>query len=626
MNALIDLCVRRSRAVVVALLVILAAGFLTYRALPKEMEPDIDFPYVSIEVRLEGVSAEDAERLVVRPLEQQLRNIEGIKEMLSSATEGRGSVTLEFEPEISVAAALQEVREKVDLAQAELPVDAEEPRIAEVKFSRFDPMLVINLKGQVPERALNRISRGLKDRIEGVSGVLEVTLVGIREELLEIIVDPVAMESYDLSPADVLNFVQRNNRLVAAGALQGESGRFSIKVPGVIETPEDVLNLPMKVEDERVVHFRDIATVRRTFKDAESYARLDGEPAVAMEVVQRNGANMLDTVAAVKAVLEEARQVLPPGVSLILSRDKSVYVQENVSQLVNDVATAVILVVIVLIGILGLQNALLAGITIPASFCAAFLLLSSFGFTLNMVVFFGLIMAVGMVVDGAIVVVELADRRMAEGLDRTAAYAEAAKRMAWPIFSSIAATIVAFLPLVFWPGLIGNFLKFLPIVLIFTLLASLVIAMFFVPALGALFGKAGHVDEKARHDLVAAESGELSGIGGWTGRYIGAVRVALGRPWVTVATLSSVLVLIYIAYAFLGRGLSMFPAVDPQQGSVDIRARGDLSTTEKDRLVRLVEERVYGVPGIASIYVRTGAANRGAAPDQIGSLRLNFAD
>ena len=382
----------------------------------------------------------------------------------------------------------------------------------------------------------------------------------------------------------------------------------------------------MKVEGDRVVHFRDIATVRRTFKDADSYARLDGEPAVALEIVQRNGVNMLATVAAVKAVIEEARKSLPPGVSLILSRDKSVYVEENVSQLVNDVATAVILVVIVLIGILGLQNALLAGITIPASFCAAFLLLSIFGFTLNMVVFFGLIMAVGMVVDGAIVVVELADRRMAEGLERGTAYAEAAKRMAWPIFSSIAATIVAFLPLVFWPGLIGNFLKYLPIVLIFTLLASLIIAMFFVPALGSIFGKAGHADEKARRDLVAAETGDLASIGGWTGRYLGAVRVALGRPWVTVATLSSVLVLIYIAYAFLGRGLSMFPAVDPQQGSVDIRARGDLSTTEKDRLVRLVEERVYGVPGIASIYVRTGAANRGAAPDQIGSLRLNFTD
>jgi len=625
-NALIDLCVERSRAVMVALLVILLAGVATYRAMPKEMEPDIEFPYVSVDVALEGVSAEDAERLLVRPIEQQIRNVEGIKEMLGSATEGRGSVTLEFEPEVNIDQALQDVRDRVDLARPELPADAKEPRVSEVKFSRFDPMLVINLRGAVPERTLNRISRAVRERILSVAGVLEVNLIGIREELLEITVDPVAMESYGLSPADVLNFVQRNNRLVAAGAMQSDTGRFAIKVPGVIENAEDVLELPMKVSGDRVVHFRDIATVRRTFKDAESYARLNGEPAVGMEVVQRTGANMLTTVAAVKKVLEEAARDLPPGVSLVLSRDKSVYVQENVSQLVNDVSIAVILVVIVLIGILGLQNALLAGITIPASFAAAFLLLNLFGYTLNMVVFFGLIMAVGMVVDGAIVVVELADRRMAEGLDRTRAYAEAAKRMAWPIFSSIAATIVAFLPLVFWPGLIGNFLKTLPIVLIFTLLASLVIAMFFVPALGALFGRSGHASEGARLALVAAESGDLDSIGGLTGRYLRVVRRALARPGLTVATLSGVLVAIYVAYGFLGRGLSMFPSVDPQQGSVDIRARGDLSTMEKDRLVRQVEQRIYGVEGIESIYVRSGTANRGAASDQIGSIRLNFAD
>lgn len=292
MNALIDLCVERSRAVMVALLVILLAGVATYRAMPKEMEPDIEFPYVSVDVALEGVSAEDAERLLVRPIEQQIRNVEGIKEMLGSATEGRGSVTLEFEPEVNIDQALQDVRDRVDLARPELPADAKEPRVSEVKFSRFDPMLVINLRGAVPERTLNRISRAVRERILSVAGVLEVNLIGIREELLEITVDPVAMESYGLSPADVLNFVQRNNRLVAAGAMQSDTGRFAIKVPGVIENAEDVLELPMKVSGDRVVHFRDIATVRRTFKDAESYARLNGEPAVGMEVVQRTGANI----------------------------------------------------------------------------------------------------------------------------------------------------------------------------------------------------------------------------------------------------------------------------------------------------------------------------------------------
>lgn len=624
MNALIDLCVARSRAVMVALVVLLIAGSMAYRSLPKEMEPDIDFPYISVEVFLEGISSQDSERLLVRPLEQQLRTVAGIKEMVASATENRAMITLEFEPEVNVNQALQDVRERVDQAKAKLPQDAEEPTVNEIKFSRFDPMLVINLGGNVPERAMNAVAKSLKDRLEGVDGVLEVELVGIRDEQLEIIIDPVAMESYGLSPADVLNFVQRNNRLVAAGSLQSEQGRFAVKVPGVIETPADLLSLPMKVDGDRVVRFRDIADVRRTFKDPQSYARLNALPAVGVNVVQRTGANMLDTVAAVKIAVEESRQNWPPGITLTYSRDKSVYVRNNINQLVNDVGVAVILVVICLIGILGMQNALLAGITIPGSFCAAFLLIAATGYTLNMIVFFALIMAVGLVVDGAIVVVELADRKMAEGMPRETAYAAAAKRMAWPIFASIGATMLAFLPLVFWPGLIGNFLKYLPIVLIFTLSASLIMAMFVVPALGAMIGRSGHLHEAAREQLNAAETGDLDSIRGWTGRYIRAVRFAIGKPLGTVAVLSALLVTIYIGYGVFGRGIVLFPTVDPDNGSVDIRARGDLSVQEKDRLVRQVEERVYGIDGVRSIYVFSGVSNRGTAPDQIGSIRLNF--
>lgn len=624
MNALIDLCVERSRAVMVALFVLLVAGAVAYRGIPKEAQPDVDFPYINVEVRLDGIAAEDSERLLVRPLEQQLRNLEGLKEMVASATENRGSVTLEFDPTVDVDKALTDVRERVDQAKAELPEDAREPTVNEIKFSQFDPMLVINLGGNLPERTMNAIARDLDERIRAVDGVLEVNLVGIREEVLEIVVNPLAMESYGLSPADVINFVERNNRLVAAGALQSEQGRFSVKVPGVIESPEDVLNLPMKVDGDRVVHFRDIAEVRRTFKDAESYARLNGEPAVGIRVVQRNGSNVLTVVEKVRAVVAEAEKGWPPGIILTYSRDKSVFVREDINQLVNDVVVAVLLVVICLIGILGLQNALLAGISIPGSFAAAFVLLSVTGLSMNMVVFFGLIMSVGLVVDGAIVVVELADRRMAEGLDRRHAYAEAAKRMAWPIFASIAATVVAFLPLVFWPGLIGNFLRYMPIVLIYTLSASLVLALLVVPALGAVFGRAGHLSAASRAQLMLAEDGDLSQLTGWTGRYVRAVQVAIVRPGLTVAGLTLLLGVIFAAYGTLGRGVTLFPVVDATQGSVDIRARGDLSTQEKDRLVRLVEQRVYGVPGVKSVYVSSGAPNKGAAPDQIGAISLNF--
>ncbi len=624
MKGLIEAATNRSRTAMIAFLVIIGAGIVSYNSIPKEAEPEIDIPFIYVEVRLEGVSPEDAERLLVRPLEQELRTVEGVKEMVSSGSENRATVTLEFEPEADVDKALTDVREKVDLAKSKLPTTAEEPRVMQVKFSRFDPMLVMLLNGDVPERTLQAISLQLQDDITSLTGVMEVNIVGTREELLEIIIDPLAMESYDLSPVEVLAFVENNNRLVAAGSMQSEQGRFAIKVPGVIESPEDVLELPIKVDQGRVVRFRDIATVRRTFKDSQGFARLNGKPAVAIEVVHRGKSNVLDTVDEVKEIVRQSSQHWPPGVTLTYSRDKSYYIKKNISTLINNVATAVVLVFIVLIGILGIQNALLVGISIPGSFCAAFFILSITGMTINMVVLFAMIMAVGMLVDGAIVVTELADRKMAEGIHRKIAYMEAAQRMAWPIIASTATTLAAFLPLIFWPGFTGKFLSYMPITLMYTLSASLLMALLFVPTMGSIFGKPGLFNERIRRDLLAAENGDMFTIGGYTGKYLHFLDKVLDRPWKTLGAITLLLIGLFAAYALFGKGIIMFPDIEPNNASIDIRARGDLSVQEKDKLVRQVEERIYGVDGIDYIYVKSGTTARGSAPDLIGSLRLNF--
>jgi multidrug efflux pump len=624
MKGLIEAATNRSRTAMIAFLVIIGAGIVSYNSIPKEAEPEIDIPFIYVEVRLEGVSPEDAERLLVRPLEQELRTVEGVKEMVSSGSENRATVTLEFEPEADVDKALTDVREKVDLAKSKLPTTAEEPRVMQVKFSRFDPMLVMLLNGDVPERTLQAISLQLQDDITSLTGVMEVNIVGTREELLEIIIDPLAMESYDLSPVEVLAFVENNNRLVAAGSMQSEQGRFAIKVPGVIESPEDVLELPIKVDQGRVVRFRDIATVRRTFKDSQGFARLNGKPAVAIEVVHRGKSNVLVTVDEVKEIVRQSSQHWPPGVTLTYSRDKSYYIKKNISTLINNVATAVVLVFIVLIGILGIQNALLVGISIPGSFCAAFFILSITGMTINMVVLFAMIMAVGMLVDGAIVVTELADRKMAEGIHRKVAYTEAAQRMAWPIIASTATTLAAFLPLIFWPGFTGKFLSYMPITLMYTLSASLLMALLFVPTMGSIFGKPGLFNERIRRDLLAAENGDMFTIGGYTGKYLRFLDKVLDRPWKTLGAITLLLIGLFAAYALFGKGIIMFPDIEPNNASIDIRARGDLSVQEKDKLVRQVEERIYGVDGIDYIYVKSGTTARGSAPDLIGSLRLNF--
>jgi multidrug efflux pump len=620
---IIEAAMSRSRTVILSLLVVLVGGLIAYNTIPKEAEPDIEIPIIHVHISHDGISPDDAERLLVRPMEQELRSIEGIKEMTASAFEGGANVTLEFDAGVNTDSALQDVREKVDKAKAKLPGDTDEPTVNEVKVSRFDPMLVLNLAGNIPERSLTKTAKDLKEKIEGLSGVLEVNLIGTREELMEVVVDPLAMESYGLDQAQIIRFVSLNNRLVAAGALHSSQGRFPVKVPGVFENAADVLDMPIKVVGERVVHFKDIAEVRRTYKDAESVARLNGKPAVAIEVVQRAGANIINTIDSIKALIAEEQKYWPAEIEIVASRDKSKDVNDMLSELQNSVLSAVLLVFIVIIGILGIRSALLVGVAIPGSFLMGIMIIGYFGITINMMVLFALIMAVGMLVDGAIVVTEMADRRMAEGESRYDAYSRAAIRMAWPIIASTCTTLAAFVPLAFWPGTSGEFMKYLPITLIAVLSSSLIMALLFVPTLGSIFGRTGANTEEARRNLAAAETGDLDSVTGITGSYIRILRRWLARPWLSVAGVSALLLSVYLAFGFFGKGIEYFPDVEQPFGMIDIRARGDLSTEEKDALVRQVEERVLGMPEIEYVYAKTGSNDRGAE-DQIGTLTLNY--
>jgi multidrug efflux pump len=616
----------RSRTVLLSLAVVLFAGITAYLTIPKEAEPDIEIPMIYVHITHDGISPEDGERLLVRPMEQELRTIEGIKEMTANAYEGGANVLIEFDAGINTDKALADVREKVDMAKAKLPNESDEPTVNEVKMSRFDPMLVLNLAGNVPERTLITIAKDLKEEIEGLAGVLEVNLVGVREELMEVIVDPLAMESYGLDQAQIINFVTLNNRLVAAGALQSDEGRFPVKVPGVFESPADVLNMPIKAVGERVVHFKDIAEVRRTYKDAESYARLNGKPALAIEVVQRARANVIETIDEIKALVAEEQAYWPAEIEVIASRDKSKDVNDMLTELQNSVLAAVLLVFIVIIGILGIRTALLVGVAIPGSFLMGILLIGSFGVTINMMVLFALIMAVGMLVDGAIVVTEMADRRMAEGESRFDAYSRAAIRMSWPIIASTCTTLAAFVPLALWPGTSGEFMKYLPITLIAVLAASLIMALIFVPTLGSIFGRTGATTPEMKRNLAAAETGDLNHVTGFTGTYVRLLRRSLKRPWRNVAAVTGLLLAVYAAFFVFGRGVEYFPEVEMPFGMVDIRARGDLSIDEMDELVRQVENRVLGMPEIENLYVKVGPGGDDAASDHIGSLTLNYVD
>ena len=626
MNALIAATVARARPVLLILVLILVAGSVAYITIPKEADPDVAIPILFVSIPHEGISPEDAERLLIRPMEKELRAIEGLKEMRATAREGSGSITLEFEAGFDSDKALDDVREKVDLAKVELPAGSDEPSVEEVNVALF-PVLVVTLYGAVPERTLVTQARDLRDKLEGLPGVLEADIAGDREDLMEVIIDPTRLEGYNQSQEDLFQIVARNNELVAAGALDTGHGRFSIKVPGLFESVEDVLELPIKVSDDTVITFQDVAVARRAFKDPTGFARVNGQPAVTLEISKRIGTNIIDTLAQVRALVEAEREHWPAGLQVNYSQDKSEDIRTMLKDLQNNVVAAVLLVMIVVIAALGLRTAGLVGIAIPGSFLAGILALGGFGLTINIVVLFALIMAVGMLVDGAIVVVELADRRMAEGLSPSAAYTQAAQRMAWPIIAATATTLAAFMPLLFWPGVVGEFMKYLPITLIATLSASLLMALIFVPTLGALIGRRAPDSERHSYSLQAAESGDLAAIQGLTGVYIRLLRTALRHPGKIVLAALAVLIGVYAAYGQFGRGIEFFPEVEPENAVLHIRTRGDLSVQERDVLVREVEARILDMKEFATVYARSGTQFRGeVGEDVIGLIQLEFVD
>jgi multidrug efflux pump len=632
MNALISAFVNRPRPVVSVMVLLLIAGMVSFVTIPKEAEPDITIPQMYINIAHEGISPEDAERMIIRPMETELRTIEGLKELRATASEGSGVIILEFEAGFDSEQALSDVREKVDLAKAELPTDSEEPFVQEINISEF-PILVVMLHGDLPERTLVSIARDLEDKIEGITGVLDAEIAGDREELLEIIVNPVALESYNLNYSDLINYVARNNRLVAAGALDTGQGRFSVKVPGVIEDLDDLLTMPVKTDNMRTVTFADIASVRRTYKDPQGFARLDGNKAVALEISKRSGSNIIEVVDAVKALVASEQQFWPENLKVTVTQDNSEQVRTMLNDLVNNVAIAVLLVMVVILGALGLRSAGLVGVSIPGSFLTGILVISLMGYSMNIVVLFSLIMAVGMLVDGAIVVVELAERNMENGYTPRLAFSEAAKRMSWPIIASTATTLAAFMPLIFWPGILGEFMKYLPITLLVTLTASLFMALLFVPTFGALLkGKQavpqeGAVLKAAEADILGEARDNLARAQGWSRTYLNVLKAALRHPWKVLGTAIVVLILTNVVYSTFGKGVEFFPEIEPEVAQLNIHARGDLSVIERDALVREVEQRILDMPEYESVYTRSGVRlGTDTAEDIIGRIQLQLVD
>ncbi|MFN3846476.1 MAG: efflux RND transporter permease subunit [Paracoccaceae bacterium] len=687
MTGIVDWAAARARMVVAFIILSVAAGVMAYVSLPKEGEPDIDIPALFVSVPFPGISAADSETLLVKVMEQELSGLDGLKKISGTAAEGYGGVALEFEFGWDKTKTIADVRDRMNTAEAKFPAGADKYSVNEINFSEF-PILVIALSGDVPERTLLRAAKDLQKRIAALEPVLKAELAGHRDEMLEVLIDPLKLEAYNITAAELITVVTRNNQLIAAGEVETANGAFAVKIPSSFTTAAQVYALPVKVNGDRTITLGDLAQINLTFKDATGTARFNGEPTVAIQVVKRKGFNLIDSARLVEAtVAEEVAKWPEPlrnSVSVAASLDQSTNVEGMVRQLEGSVLTAIALVMVVVLAALGTRSALLVGFSIPTSFLLTFAFFAVMGISVSNIVMFGLILAVGMLVDGGIVVVEYADTRIQEGSGPMAAYTEAAKRMFWPIISSTATTLCAFLPMLFWPGVAGEFMGMLPITLIFVLTASLLVALVYVPVMGGVAGRVTRRLESiatllrprplwlrlvlvgmamailfAGVILLLAPRGTgvtslvpgllLVMLGGFAASITieatkpirrapiiaGYRRTAFGRiirfltgnpvmPLVTIAAAAGLVVVIFALYSQHGKGVEFFVATEPEQAIVYVRARGNLSLAEKDVLLQQAEALVVGTPGVKSTFSFAGSgglnANTGGAQAPLDSV------
>ena len=594
------------RTVVFLMMIVISIGLLTYINIAKDAEPDIDIPLIYIGVAHQGISPEDAERLIVKPLENQLKTIEGLEDMMATAVNGFGSVMLEFDIKFDKDKALGDVREKVDMVKSKLPSDAEEPVVIEFNMAEM-PTLVISLSGDVPDRTLFYHAKRLQTKIEAIPGILEAPITGDREDLMEILVSPSKLENYNISLMDLIKSITSNNRLVAAGSIDKGQGKFSIKVPAVYESAQDVYNLVIFSSGEGTVTLGDVAEIRKTYKDTESYARVNGKPAVALQIKKRIGENVLDINKIVRKESKKYTDNLSENIKIDFTSDNSDYILEMLSSLQAAVINAIVSVMILIIAALGIRSALMVGISIPTSFLLAITILGATGGYINMMVMFGLLVSVGLLVDGSIVMVEYADRKMAEGLNRLDAYTQSYKRMLWPIVSSTATTLAAFLPLILWPGVSGEFMKWMPFMVSLVLISSLFSALIFIPVMGSLFGKTEQTNITKLN-----ENFDVKQLTGYTKVYVKILARLIKAPIVTIVSSVIIVAVLFNLYTNFNAGARYSVEGDTNQMTVHVIARGNLSPSQKLTLALEVEDTVRSVKGIktASTIIGGGSVDQ----------------
>lgn len=615
-----------SKALLTILFFAICFGIYSYKSLPREADPDISLPIIYISLAHQGISPEDSERLLIKPLEKELKNIEGVKKMSSTSYLGGGNIILEFDAGFESSKAINDTRVKVDLVKNKLPKETKEPIVSEVNLSRF-PVLAVAIYGNYEKRSLIRIAKALKQNIENISEVLDVNIIGEDERQIEVIVDPKTVRSYGLTSKELITSLKSSNILIPTGSLNSKTGSFNIKVPGIFENFQDIQNLPIKSNDSSTITVGDIAEIRDSYKDSIGFAKNNGNPAIILEISKRSGENIIQTIEKIKKNVEQTLINLPKEIKIKFFQDESKAINSMVSDLENNVILAIILVLIIIVYWMGWKSAILVSISIPGSFLISMIFLSFLGITINIVVLFSLILSVGILIDGAIIVVEYANRKFAEGINEKEVFLLSAKKMVSPVVASTLTTLAAFFPLIFWPGIAGEFMYYLPVTLLTVLISSLLMALIFIPVLGKIFGSDLPKNTKEKENLKLLEVGPLKKIKGIQGKYIEFLKVCLTHPKKIIFFSLILLLFIQLTYLKFGKGFEFFPPIEPDYAEVMIHARGNLSILAKEKIINKVERIVLKKDFVKNSYTKIGkikGEKRDNADDVIGSISIEF--
>lgn len=583
----------RTTVAVLGLLIILMGGY-SYLTLPREAAPDIPIPFILVTTIYEGVSPEDMETSVTMKIEKELNGIRGVEEITSSSAEGMSLISVEFAPDIPSEVALQRVRDRVDIAEAELPFDTEEPVIKEINFAEL-PIMLISLSGEVSPVQLKEVADDVQDALEAVPGVLKVEMAGDLEPEVRLEFDPDRVALYNLMIPEILALIPSENVNISAGGLETEGMKFNVRIPAEFVTPEEVDHLLLTVRDGKPIYLSDVAKVNYMFKDRSSYSRLDGIPNITLSISKRVGSNVVEVSDYIKAVINEAQKQARGMLKFDITFDESKMVRSMVTDLENNIFSALVLVTAVLLLFLGWRPSSIVAMIIPLSMLITFFLVQMLGYTLNMIVLFSLVLVLGMLVDNAIVIVENIFRHLQLGHNRVEAAILGARQVAWPITTSTFTTVCAFLPMMFWPGIMGDFMKYLPITLALGLLASLFVGLVFSPVICSVWAGRSPTPRQTDHWFIRGYSRLL--------------HAGLNNPGLTLFLAFCLLVAIATLYGKIGKGTEFFPEGDPERAIIGIRAPQGTNIHETDRIARLIEDRIQPYkPWLKHIVTNVGSA------------------